>query len=352
MKNPSPLSPIHKYPQHRKGAWLDVYSWLQKSAPAWPSSGQHTEHNTDLENDIQHLSISPSVYSPYPVTSELLSKDPIRLRDQISQHHILDHTEADATTFEDLIGLARTNIDKHRPAMSTIAAGQAMSSHADLKQKGGSQFVEKFLYIRIIEPILKNIDSTGLKPVFDEPLITTSLPEDLHLNIQTPRLSFGLCASQFSEHQQKTISSYASQYLVCPSTVSAFFLIFHNEPPASITHSDTQAARNATALLCAQRQLSILTNCLYDADNVDQLSWVFSLTLTTSEARLNFHFIETSRAEPYYHMHCLRRYDLECIEDIKALQLHLWNVLDQGVQYRRYHVVETLDLLDEKKAQA
>lgn len=87
---------------------------------------------------------------------------------------------------------------------------------------------------------------------------------------------------------------------------------------------------------------------MYDSDNVDQLSWVFSLTLTTSEARLNFHFVETGRDEPCYHMHCLRRYHLECIDDVKVLQRHLWNVLDHGVQYRRYHVLETLELLDEK----
>ena len=234
--------------------------------------------------------------------------------------------------------------------MSTVAAIQAITSLAEFKQTAGHQFVMKFLYMGIIKPISDKLDSDDLKAVFDEPLITTSLPRDLHssINIQTPNLSFGLCTSHFTERQQHTISQYASQYLVSPSTVSAFLLIIHNDPPASIIDSDIQAARNATALLCAQRQLSILSNCVYDSDNMDQLSWVFSLTLTTEEARLNFHFIETGRDEPFYRMHCLRRYDLGCVDDVKVLQRHLWNVLDYGVQYRRYHVVETLEMLDEK----
>ena len=350
MKSHSLLSPIHKYPQYQTAGWLDVYSWLQKSAPAWPSSGRHAGHPTDSENDLQHLSLSPSVYSPYLASSDFLSKSSTRLRDQISIHHILAHTDANGATFEDIIGLAKSNIDKDRLAMSTVAANQAMASYTEYKQTGGSQFVINFLYIGIIKTIGDSLNSAGLKTVFNEPLLTTSLPDDLYSNPKTqiPNLSFGLCASHFTEPQQHTISNYASQYLISPSTISAFLLIVHNDTPSSITDSDNQAARNATALLCAQRQLSVLANCAYDSDNVDQLSWVFSLTLTTSEARLNFHFIEPGRDELYYHMHCLRRYNFECVDDIRMLQRHLWNVLDHGVQYRRYHVVETLELLDDK----
>ena len=70
--------------------------------------------------------------------------------------------------------------------------------------------------------------------------------------------------------------------------------------------------------------------------------------MTTSEARLNLHFIETGRHKPYYHMHRLRTYSLENIDDIKTLRRNIWNVLEYGLQYRRQHVINTLGLLDDK----
>ena len=161
----------------------------------------------------------------------------------------------------------------------------------------------------------------------------------------TPIISYGLDLSQFTDRQQELISSLPELYLVCPSLVSAFLIITHSDAPSSIIDSDVQAARNAVALLCAQRQTNLLSDCLLDSNNADQFSWVYSLTTTTSQARLNHHFIETGRSEPYYHMHRLRTYRFDSVDDIKALRRDIWNVLEYGLLYRKQHVVETLGLL-------
>ena len=263
-------------------------------------------------------------------------------------HHILAHTAADEVTFREVIDTARNLIDGERPTMGDRAANRAITRHAMYGRTGGQQFMMQFLYKQIIDTIGDELDRTGvIMAENDQPFRASSLPRDpmSAATPATPNICYGIGLSQFTNRQQSLIASLPELYLVRPQVVSAYLIVIHSDVPASIIDSDIQAARNAVALLCAQRQTNLLTRCLLDSNNADQFSWVFSFTMTVSHARLNYHFIETGRPEPYYHMHRLRTYKLDSVDDVKTLRRDIWNVLEYGSRYRKQHVVETVELL-------
>lgn len=168
---------------------------------------------------------------------------------------------------------------------------------------------------------------------------------NLVLTTPKPDLAYGFSIHSFSKEDNQVMGDYVDLFRVCPKLVSVFFLIECKAYQQSIDNAEVQVSRGAAALLCAQRQLDILTGSLRDENRVDQRSRVFSMTINPQIARLNVNWIVNEGGVLWYYLHRVRTYHLEDLEDVKRLRRDIWSVMDWGLEFHRPKVLQTIEAL-------
>ena len=186
-------------------------------------------------------------------------------------------------------------------------------------------------------------DKTSRDKLSTDPKVALTIPK--------PDLAYGFSLFTFSDEENAIMDDYADLFCVCPNLVSVFFIIECKAYCQSIENAEVQASRGTAALMCAQRQLDILTSSLQDENGVDQRSRVFSLCISPQVARINVHWIAANdEGILKYYLHHVQLYNLERPEEVKQLRRDIWSVMEWGMEIHRPKVLETIEALKSQDA--
>ena len=186
-------------------------------------------------------------------------------------------------------------------------------------------------------------DKTSKDKLSTDPKVALTIPK--------PDLAYGFSLYTFSDEEKVIMEDYADLFCVCPNLVSVFFIVECKAYSQSIENAEVQASRGTAALMCAQRQLDILTGSLHDENGVDQRSRVYSLCISPQVARMNVHWITANDDGTLkYYLHHVQFYQLENPEEVKQLRRDVWSVMEWGMEIHRPKVLETIKALEGKDA--
>lgn len=321
-------------------------------------ASSHGSKNTDL-----------SSHQPHNLT---------RLHTQLLIAHMRVHKRTDRDEFQSTIEKCKALVidDSKAPVMSDTSAKKALV-HRDQFLDDEPSFLVNFLHGAVIKLDQKalvqsfegQVDTTwengGIFGICDRLFITNcmanlsekskdKLTTDPKIVLTTPKpdLSYGFSIDSFSVDEAEIIGQYADLFCVCPKLASTFFILECKAYSQSIENAEVQVSRGAAALLCAQRQLDILTGALQDEDGVDQRSRVFSMTISPQVARLNVNWIVNSNGTLWYYLHQVRIYQLGDLDEIKQLRRDIWSVIDWGLEFHRPKILKTIEALKGKNKDA
>ena len=292
--------------------------------------------------------------------------------------HMMTHKSSDWDEFQQTIKKCKALVidDSKSTVMSDTSAKKAIEEN-ELWCDEETSFLIYFVIGEVVKLNAKaltqtcenQVDNTwaksGICGVADRLFITNcmaglskipkeKLSNDPNLVLTTPKpdLAYGFSIPSFSKEENLVIRDYVDLFRVCPKLVSVFFLIECKAYSQSIDNAEVQVSRGAAALLCAQRQLDILTGSLHDENRVDQRSRVFSMTINPQVARLNVNWIVNEDGVLWYYLHRVRIYQLQDVEEVKKLRRDIWSVIDWGLEFHRPKVLKTIEALKGKDKDA
>ncbi|KAL8786871.1 MAG: hypothetical protein Q9195_008028 [Heterodermia aff. obscurata] len=399
---PSVAAPISTHPRPQSQPWLQ--SWLQESAgcqsPDQPISLPSTPKPPASPPDLEVISSESliKISPPIPLTTRNLrvhdsgdmastqrgkatssSHQPLnltRLHLKLLKSNMKVHNMDDWAKFQDIIKKCKTLImDESKDSVMSDASAQKALRYRRQYIDQESSFLMCFLYGAVIKldsgALVQDsegqVDETWLKGgiygVSDVLFLTSCIadltdktPKDklttdpkVALTIPKPDLAYGFSLFTFSDEENSIMEDYADLFCVCPTLVWVFFIIECKAYRQSIENAGIQASRGAAALMCAQRQLDVLTGSLQDQNQVNQRSRVFSMCISPQVARMNVHWIAASdEGVLKYYLHHVRYYHLEMPEEIKQLRRDIWSVMEWGMEFHRPKVIETIEALKGK----
>ena len=297
-----------------------------------------------------------------------------RFRNALDMNSIKPHQSAKADTFPEVIALGTDVVAAERQGttMTVNSAKKAVKRHEIHSMNSEGGFLVNFLYTAIIKEkreviydtregaIDKAWEDEYIIGVWDSPFISNALSGILGQNatkdkvtfdptnimsIPKPDITYGLMRDAFTEPQLRVLDRYVDLYNVHPFAISAFLVVECKSYNKNIAYAEIQAQRAGAALVCAQRQINHLTNCLHDKGEMDLRSIVFSLCIDLNCAKLNVHFITIQKDGLRYHHHNIKGYSFVQRNSFEDLRHDLWNIMDWGFGPHKEHVIRTLDIL-------
>ena len=168
-----------------------------------------------------------------------------------------------------------------------------------------------------------------------------------------PDFTYGVRENHYPTIGTKTFSSYVRALVgVAPYIQHPYFIIEGKTANTSIIEAENQAIRGGATLVHARRLLNARSG-KKDELGVDKDSYVFSMTLDTSAAKVWVHWCEIDVWEPKkdgskeyfetYHMNELYKADLEDAGKLELLRIKMHNIIDWGCGARMREISDVMD---------
>lgn len=206
-------------------------------------------------------------------------------------------------------------------------------------------------------PVSRPWVSDHIQAIRDQGFREDSIPEipatnaeekrllELISKVQRPKpdMTYGLLPRMWCTPEQiSLIHTYGRHTMPTHDLVLPYFIVEGKSGGGNMEETKCQASRGGAALNAAFRRLDTLAGTVVKTLGPDQRSYVFSLCLNPSTARLYLHWVDVQKATVVYHMHSLRLYDVQNRDDWADIRRDVDNVLDWGAFKRKNRVLEML----------
>lgn len=140
----------------------------------------------------------------------------------------------------------------------------------------------------------------------------------------------------FTQRLLAVISLLGRFAMACDGLVCPWFLVEAKAFGGDLEESVVQAARGCAVLIATFRRLDALAGTVFTGDGVDKRSYVFSLCLSPTSAKISVHYMELQGGKVIaYHMHHLTRYAVDEPDNWATFRHDVNNVLEFGLMEKR-----------------
>lgn len=168
-----------------------------------------------------------------------------------------------------------------------------------------------------------------------------------------PDFTYGIRENHHPTINTKTFSPYTRALMgVAPFILHPYLIVETKTVNTSLIEAENQAIRGGATLVHARRLLNARSGKVDDL-GVDKDSYVFSMTMDTSTAKIWVNWCEIDEWEPNndgkkelfetYHMNELFKADLEDPAKLKLLRAKMHNIIDWGCGARMGEIREVMD---------
>ena len=168
-----------------------------------------------------------------------------------------------------------------------------------------------------------------------------------------PDFTYGIRESHHPTIYTKTFTPYIRALMeVAPYIQHPYFIIEAKTANTSLIEAENQAIRGGATLVHARRLLNSKSGKV-DEKGVDKDSYVFSMTMDLSTAKIWLHWCEIGEWEPNsdgvrelfetYHMNELYKADLEDQTKLISLRGRIHNIVEWGCCARMHEIQKVMD---------
>jgi hypothetical protein len=279
--------------------------------------------------------------------------------------------EVDALTrYPEVLFRAKSIINGHRSSgMKPESQAKIITARNRFQMKNEDTFVERLWKLLLREERERNQgdsnDSWALEP-WDKDFLDYNLNKDFRtgsvpirnakdpvsmqlleslprLKTPKPDMAYGLANLAFTKQEQELNECYSSVTELSESLFHTFFIVECKSHRGTLEEAETQASGGGAALVCANRRFNAIAGP-NPSQGADLNSFVFSLAMTPSVAKLYVHWAGTVEIEEkgstdgldtMYHMHRVAAYILDEEDHLKKLRHDIDNILDWGTLERK-----------------
>ncbi|KAI4093396.1 MAG: hypothetical protein L6R37_007383 [Teloschistes peruensis] len=164
----------------------------------------------------------------------------------------------------------------------------------------------------------------------EEKIVEEQVPR---LRIPKPDICFGIDKAMFTNEELLWTATVKQYVNIQAGLYLAFAVAEFKGPGGTIQEAEDQASRSGSTLVDAARQVhSIAGERTLDHDDVDDENIIFSICMTTSQARIYVHWkLNSGDDNAGYHMSRIRSFDLSSKEQVKNLRRNIEAIVDWGL---------------------
>ncbi|KAI4196105.1 MAG: hypothetical protein LQ350_006768 [Teloschistes chrysophthalmus] len=164
----------------------------------------------------------------------------------------------------------------------------------------------------------------------EEKIVEEHVPR---LKTPKPDICFGIDKAMFTNEELLWTTTVKEYVNIQAGLYLAFAVAEFKGPGGTIQEAEDQASRSGSTLVDAARQIqSLAGERTLDHDGADDENIMFSICMTTSQARLYVHWkLNSGDDNAGYHMSRIRSFDLSSEEQLKNLRHDIEAIVDWGL---------------------